>query len=66
MLKPFMKEEKKLLTGFKIEYFHFIIMKFMNKWKHQQQQQKNKKKKKRRTKKNKTKNNLMQKKLKNG
>ena len=62
-----MKEEKKLLTGFKIEYFHFIIMKFMNKWKHQQQQQqKNKKKKKRRTKKNKTKNNLMQKKLKNG
>ena len=50
MLKPFMKEEKKLLKGLKIEYFHFIIMKFMNKWKHQQQQ-KNKKKKKRRTKK---------------
>ena len=48
MLKTFMKEEKKLLKGLKIEYFHFIVMKFMNKWKHQQQQQKKKKKKKER------------------
>ena len=58
MLKTFMKEEKKLLKGLKIEYFHFIIVKFMNKWKQQQQQQQKKKKKKkeekRRTKKKKT------------
>ena len=46
-----MKEEKKILKGLKIEYFHFLLMKFMNKWKHQQQQQRKKKKKKRRTKK---------------
>ena len=37
MLKTFMKEEKKLLKGLKTKYFRFIVMKFMNKWKHQQQ-----------------------------
>ena len=42
-----MKEKKKLLKCLKMEYFHFIIMKFMNKWKQK------KKKKKEETKKNK-------------
>ena len=46
-----MKEEKKLLKGLKIEYFHFIIMKFMNKWKQKEKNKKNRKKKIRRTKK---------------
>ena len=45
-----MKEEKKLLKGLKTKYFHFIMIKFMTKWKHQQKKKK-KKKKKRRTKK---------------
>ena len=71
MLKTFMKEEKKLLKGLKIEYFHFIVMKFMNKWKHQQKQQKKKKKKKERKnqkkkKKKKIENHLIQMKLLNG
>ena len=56
MLKTFMKEGKKLLKGLKMEYFHFIIMKFMSKWKQKKKEkQEQKKRRTRRTRRTKTK-----------
>ena len=46
MLKNFTQEEKKLLNRLKTKYFHFIIMKFMNKCKQQKKKEEEERKKK--------------------